>query len=424
MAGTPGVASRVFSALAGREINVIAIAQGSSELNISAVVDESQARDAQRAIHAAFQLGKLGGGSAAPQDRLDVFLLGFGRIGRSLADLMTELPASGPRVRIVGVADRSGVIFDPAGLSAHRLTTIAREKAKGHSLRHLDGGAPWNAEFAVRSAARHALSHPVLVDMTADETTDVIRGALSHGMEVVLANKKPLAGGAREAEELFALAARHGRRLRYEATVGAGLPVMDTFAKLAETGDEIVSIEGCLSGTLGYLLSELERWRKFSQALPAAMDAGFTEPDPREDLSGADVARKALILGRLMGFKGEPGSVVTESLVPEAARELPLKQFLARLSTWDDHFAQKIRLAQQKGQVLRYLATVTPRRLRVGLQAVPADSPFAALKGTDNQIVFTTKRYREHPLVIRGPGAGPLVTAAGVLNDILALAKR
>jgi aspartokinase/homoserine dehydrogenase 1 len=424
MAGTPGVASRVFSALASREINVIAIAQGSSELNISAVVDESQARDAQRAIHAAFQLGKVGGGSAAPQDRLDVFLLGFGRIGRSLADLMTELPASGPRVRIVGVADRSGVIFDPAGLSAHRLTTIAREKAKGHSLRHLDGGAPWNAEFAVRSAARHALSHPVLVDMTADETSDVIRGALAHGMDVVLANKKPLAGGAREAEELFALAARHGRRLRYEATVGAGLPVMDTFAKLAETGDEIVSIEGCLSGTLGYLLSELERWRKFSQALPAAMDAGYAEPDPREDLSGADVARKALILGRLMGFKGEPASVVTESLVPEAGRHLPLKQFLARLATWDDHFAQKIRLAQQKGQVLRYLATVTPRRLRVGLQAVPADSPFAALKGTDNQIVFTTKRYREHPLVIRGPGAGPLVTAAGVLNDILALAKR
>jgi aspartokinase/homoserine dehydrogenase 1 len=424
MAGTPGVARRVFSALATQGINVIAIAQGSSELNISAVVDESQVREALRAIHAAFQLGKLGGGSAAPQDRLDVFLLGFGRIGRSLSDLMTELPPAGPKVRIVGVADRSGVIFDPAGLSAHRLTSIAREKAKGHSLRHLDGGTPWNAEFAVRSATKHALSHPVLVDVTADETTDVIRGALAHGMDVVLANKKPLAGGAREAEELFDLAARHGRRLRYEATVGAGLPVMDTFAKLVETGDEIVSIEGCLSGTLGYLLSELERWRRFSQALPAAIDAGYTEPDPREDLSGADVARKALILGRLMGFKGEPGSVVTESLVPDGARALPLKQFLARLATWDDHFAQKIRLAQQKGQVLRYIATVTPRRLRVGLQAVPADSPFAALKGTDNQIVFTTTRYREHPLVIRGPGAGPLVTAAGVLNDILALTKR
>ena len=424
MAGTPGVARRVFSALADQGINVIAIAQGSSELNISAVVDEGQAKDAQRAVHAAFQLGKVGGGSVAPRNRLDVFLLGFGRIGRSFTELVAELPPDGPKVRVVGIADRSGVVFDPAGLSAHRLTTIAREKAKGHSLRHMDGGTPWNAEFAVKSATRHALSHPVLVDVTADETTAVIRGALSHGMDVVLANKKPLAGSSREAEELFKIAAEHGRRLRHEATVGAGLPVMDTFAKLKETGDQVVSIEGCLSGTLGFLLSELERWRKFSQTLHAAMEAGFTEPDPRDDLSGTDVARKALILGRLMGFKGEPASVVTESLVPEGARQLPLKQFLARLSSWDDHFAQMIRTTQQKGQVLRYVATVTPRRLRVGLQAVSVDSPFAALKGTDNQIVFTTARYREHPLVIRGPGAGPLVTAAGVLNDVLALARR
>jgi aspartokinase/homoserine dehydrogenase 1 len=424
MAGTPGVARRVFSALADAGINVIAIAQGSSELNISAVVDEAQLSQAQRAIHTAFQLGKVGGGSAAPRDRLDVFLLGFGRIGRSFAELVGELPANGPKVRIVGVADRSGVVFDPAGLSAHRTLTIAREKAKGHTLRSMDGGAPWNAEFAVKSAARHALSHPVLVDLTADETTPVIRNALTHGMDVVLANKKPLAAGTRESEELFTLAAQHGRRLRHEATVGAGLPVMDTFAKLVETGDQVVSIEGCLSGTLGYLLSELERWKKFSQVLGAAIDAGYTEPDPRDDLSGTDVARKALILGRLMGFKGEPASVVTESLVPETARGLPLKQFLARLSSWDDHFAQKVRVAQQKGQVLRYIATVTPKRLRVGLQAVSADSPFAGLKGTDNQIVFTTTRYREHPLVIRGPGAGPVVTAAGVLNDVLALARR
>ncbi|MBK8004630.1 MAG: bifunctional aspartate kinase/homoserine dehydrogenase I [Gemmatimonadetes bacterium] len=424
MAGTPGVAQRVFSALAQAGINVIAIAQGSSELNISAVVDEQQAQDAQRAIHAAFQLGKVGGGSVAPRDRLDVFLLGFGRIGRSFGELVAELPAHGPKVRIVGVADRSGVVFDPAGLSAHRLQVIAREKAKGHSLKHLDGGRADKAEDAVRRALKHALSHPVLVDVTADETGPVLQAALTAGMDVVLANKKPLAGPAREAEALAALAAKHGRRLRHEATVGAGLPVMDTFAKLVETGDELVSIEGCLSGTLGFLLTELERWKKFSEALKAAIHAGYTEPDPREDLSGQDVARKALILGRLMGFKGEPGAVVTESLVPADAARLPLKQFLARLSAWDEHFAQKVRAAQQKGQVLRYIATVTPKRLRVGLQAVGADSPFAALKGTDNQVVFTTTRYHEHPLVVRGPGAGPMVTAAGVLNDVLALARR
>lgn len=424
MAGTPGVAQRVFSALAANVINVIAIAQGSSELNISAVVEEAQSKEAQQAIHAAFQLGKVGGGSVAPRDRLDIFLLGFGRIGRSFSDLVAELPASGPKVRIVGVADRSGVVFDAGGLSAHRVTTIAREKAKGHSLKHMDGGRADRAEEAVRRALKHALSHPVLVDVTADETTPVLRAALASGMDVVLANKKPLAGPASEAEALLALAAQHGRRVRYEATVGAGLPVMDTFAKLQETGDEVVSIEGCVSGTLGFLLSELEAGRRFSQALPAAMDAGYTESDPRDDLSGADVARKALILGRLMGFKGEPASVVTESLVPDGARALPLKSFLARLSTWDAEWADRVRTARARGQYLRYVATVTHRRLRVGLTAVNAASPFASLHGTDNQIVFTTTRYREHPLVIRGPGAGPLVTAAGVLNDVLALARR
>jgi len=424
MAGTPGVAQRVFSALAANAINVIAIAQGSSELNISAVVAEAQSTEAQRAIHAAFQLGKVGGGSVAPRDRLDIFLLGFGRIGRSFSDLVAELPASGPKVRIVGVADRSGVVFDANGLSAHRMTTIAREKAKGHSLKHMDGGRSDRAEEAVRRALKHALSHPVLVDVTADDTTPVLRAALTSGMDVVLANKKPLAGPASEAEALLALAAQHGRRVRHEATVGAGLPVMDTFAKLQETGDEVVSIEGCVSGTLGFLLWQLEAGRRFSQALTAAIDAGYTEPDPRDDLSGADVARKALILGRLMGFKGEPASVVTESLVPDGARALPLKSFLARLSTWDAEWADRVRAAKAKGQCLRYVATVTPRRLRVGLTAVTATSPFASLQGTDNQIVFTTTRYREHPLVIRGPGAGPLVTAAGVLNDVLALARR
>jgi aspartokinase/homoserine dehydrogenase 1 len=424
MAGTPGVAQRLFSALAAARINVIAIAQGSSELNISAVVEEAQVQEAQRVIHSAFQLGKLGGGSAAPRDRLDIFLLGFGRIGRSFAELVNELPATGPRVRIVAVADRSGVVFDPAGLSAHRLTTIAREKAKGHSLKHMDHGRAQNAEDAVAGALAHALSRPVLVDMTADDTTAILNSALTHGMDVVLANKKPLAGSSASAEALVALAEANGRRLRHEATVGAGLPVMDTFAKLTETGDEVLGIEGCLSGTLGYLLSELERGKSFSQALNAAMHAGYTEPDPRDDLSGADVARKALILGRLMGFRGEPASVVTESLVPEPARRLKVKQYLAQLSSFDADWAERIRNARDKGQVLRYIATVTPRRLRVGLTAVGAESPFAGLRGTDNQIVFTTARYREHPLVIRGPGAGPVVTAAGVLNDVLALARR
>jgi aspartokinase/homoserine dehydrogenase 1 len=424
MAGTPGVAQRLFSALAVQGINVIAIAQGSSELNISAVVDEAQVVTAQRAIHEAFQLSKVGGGSVAPRDTLDVVLLGFGKIGRAFADLVANLPASAPKVRIVAVMDRSGVVFDPDGLSGRRLTDIAREKERGHALRHMEAGRAVTAEAAVAAVTSHALSHPILVDVTADDTTAIIQAAVSHGMDVVLANKRPLSGPATTAEALTTLAGRLGRQIRYEATVGAGLPVMDTIAKLRETGDEILSIEGCLSGTLGFVFTELERGRRFSQAVQTALDRGYTEPDPREDLSGADVARKALILGRLMGFGGEPSSVAVESLVPRAARALPVRTWLARLPAGDDEWAARVKAARAKGAVFRYLATVTPRRIKVGVTTLGSESPFAALRGTDNLIVFTSARYHDHPLLIRGPGAGPQVTAGGVLNDVLALARR
>ena len=424
MQGTPGVAARVFSALSAGGINVVAIAQGSSELNISVVVDDAQAAEAQRAIHNAFLLSKVGGGSASPRDRIDVFILGFGQIGRAFGDLVAELPERGPRVRVVGVSDRSGYVFDPEGLSSRRLASIAREKKNGHSLRKLDGGRGGSAEEAVKAVGTHALSHPVLVDVTADETTPALQAALTHGMDVVLANKRPLAGPTEAAERLFALARSNGRRIRHEATVGAGLPVMDTLAKLLETGDRVIRIEGCVSGTLGFILSTLERGKQFSQALREAMAKGYTEPDPREDLSGADVARKALILGRLIGFPGEPRAVGVESLVSASARDLPLKTFLARLESYDAEWRTRLAGARAKGGVLRYVATVSRERVRVGLVVVPPESPFTSLKGTDNQIVFITERYHDHPLVIRGPGAGPVVTAAGVLNDVLALTRR
>jgi bifunctional aspartokinase / homoserine dehydrogenase 1 len=208
--------------------------------------------------------------------------------------------------------------------------------------------------------------------------------------------------------------------LLFEATVGAGLPVLDTFRKLVESGDKVLKIEGCVSGTLGYLFTELGRGRKFSEAVRGAMEKGFTEPDPRDDLSGADVGRKALILGRLLGYTGEPGDVVVESLVPEAARGLTKEEFVQRLPAWDVDWEKRVAAAKSKSQVLRYVATVTRNKIKVGLQSVDGASPFAALKGTDNQIAFTTNRYRS-PLVIRGAGAGLQVTAGGVLNDILAL---
>jgi aspartokinase/homoserine dehydrogenase 1 len=238
-------------------------------------------------------------------------------------------------------------------------------------------------------------------------------------MNVVLANKRPLSGTRASQAALQSWVARSGQKLLYEATVGAGLPILDTHKKLIESGDRVLKIEGCVSGTLGFLLTEISRGRPFSEALGRAMEKGFTEPDPRDDLSGADVGRKGLILARLLGFTGEPGDVEVESLVPESYRKLPLPVFLARLGELDAEWERRAATARTKGGALRYVAAVTRKKVSVGLRIVDGASPFASLKGTDNQIVFTTTRYRQNPLVVTGPGAGPAVTAAGVLNDIL-----
>ena len=422
MAGTPGIASRVFSALAEAQINVIATAQGSSELNLSLVVNAKDAPRAQRAVHAAFQLSKIGGGAVAHPDRTDVVLLGFGQIGRTLAPMIAKVKQDAVTLRIVGLIDRSGLVFDARGLSPRRLAALAAAKAKGTPLAKAAGGRRTGAAEAVGFVARHALSNPVLVDLTADDTTDTIKAALGAGMHVVLANKRPVTADKRRYDALRAAAQTHGRRLLHEATVGAGLPIIDTYQKLVDSGDRVAKIEGCPSGTLGYLFGELGRGTRFSAALRGAIAKGYPEPDPREDLSGMDVARKALILGRLLGFAGELEDIAVESLVPDGGDRLSRDQFLRRLEEYDAPWEKRVAAAAARGGVLRYRAIVTPRRIRVGLVVVDASSPMASLNGTDNQFIFTTMRYKKNPLVITGPGAGPAVTAGGILNDVLKLA--
>ncbi len=422
MAGTPGVAAGVFSALASGGINVVAIAQGSSELNISVVVAADRAADAQRRIHAAFQLARIGGGSVARAERLDVVLLGFGQIGRMLAELLARVRRPRLSLRIVGLIDRSGYVFDHRGLGPRRLDELARAKASGASLAGQPGGHSAAPADAIAFISRHALRRPILVDLTADETAPLLARALASGMDLVLSNKRPLAGPRAESERLHELARAYGRRVRHETTVGAGLPVIDTYYKLIESGDRVEKIEGCLSGTLGFLLDEVSGGRPFSAALRDAVARGYTEPDPRDDLSGMDVGRKALILARLLGFPGELRPSMVDSLVPRAVRTLPLAAFLARLERLDPEWQRRVDAAVARGRVLRYVATVTRRSLSVELREVDRSSPFAALKGADNTVVFTTARYKSNPLVITGPGAGPAVTAAGVLNDVLQLA--
>lgn len=418
MAGTPGIASRVFTALAHSGVNVVAIAQGSSELNISLVVEGKDAAEAARRVHAAFQLSKIGGGQTPGETRTDVVLLGFGKVGRALADQIAATKKDA-RVRVVGLLDRSGYVFDPKGLSPGRIDKLARGKDKGVLLASLGGKAAGAAE-ALAFIASHAVSRPVLVDVTADETGDLLLAAVGHGFDLALANKKPLGGSPESYARLMSSARSAGRRIRYEATVGAGLPVLDTFQKLVDSGDRVRKIEGCVSGTLGFVFTQLSAGRPFSEAVREAMQRGYTEPDPRDDLSGRDVARKGVILARLLGYAGP--APVAEDLVPASFRKLSVAQFVDRLPTLDAEWKARVARATAAGKVLRYMVVATPTAVRVRLAAVPLSSPAGALQGTRNLISFTSQRYRAEPLVVTGPGAGVEVTAAGILNDIQYLA--
>jgi aspartokinase/homoserine dehydrogenase 1 len=350
-----------------------------------------------------------------------VVLLGVGAIGRELIGQLNAQPDH--NLRIVGLIDSTGFVFDEHGIATERLEVMRGLKAEGHRLGEVIGGTKAEAVQALHEISRHQLSRPILVDATPADTSLVLQLALSRGFDLVLANKVPLAAEQSAVDYLHDLATRAGRTILHEATVGAGLPVLDTLRKLLEAGDTVLSIEGCPSGTLGYLFGELGRGEKFSDALEGAIAFGYTEPDPRIDLSGLDVARKALILGREIGFRGELSDVSVETLVPTHLADGSREEFLRRIGDLDRPWASRVNEARKKGRVLRYRATVTPESIKVGLAEVKLTDPLGVLRGTDNQFTFVTRRYHERPLVITGPGAGPSVTAAGVFNDLLRLER-
>lgn len=251
----------------------------------------------------------------------------------------------------------------------------------------------------------------VLIDTTAsDQTHGYILEALKLGGYAVLSNKKPLAQSQEKYDELINVSQG---RLWYETTVGAGLPIIRTLKSLLATGDEIIEIKGCFSGTLGFIFSKLEAGTSFSQAVKEAKANGYTEPDPRDDLSGIDVARKALILSRLMGNKLELSDIKLQSLFPQTMSHLSVEKFMEKIPTLDTIY-------QQKSQ--RYIATITPQKCTVGIETVLKNSDLGSLKGPENFVQITTKRYKKNPLIIKGPGAGVEITAAGVFSDLLTIA--
>ena len=419
MRGRPGIAARTFSALSGAGINVVAIAQGSSELNITIAVNEAEASRALVALHNEFQLDKIRPLADISGRESKLTLLGFGQIGRALArqlivqdhHLRNDL---GVDVKVTALADRSGIRIDENGFNNRELERIAAHKASGGRL--FDRNSPvtlQQLQMMMREELWLLPSHrPILVDLTSEETAPLLQEALERGFHIVTANKKPLAVSQLEYDRLFQTARERGLAIRYEATAGAGLPVLDTIAKLQEAGDRIDTIAGCFSGTLGFITTALEDGRRFSDAVEEARRRGYTEPDPRDDLSGADVARKALILARTLGRRVELEDIQLEPMVDHTVRNF---------ADADADFARRVAHARKQRRVLRYVARIGRRDIRVGLEAVPASSPMASLRGTANQVAIYSKRYKTNPLVVTGPGAGADVTAAGVLNDIVAI---
>lgn len=428
MRGRPGIAARTFSALSGARVNVVAIAQGSSELNITIAVSEADATRALQALHSEYQLDKIHPLADTTGRESKLTLLGFGQIGRELAaqlraqerHLRDEL---GLDITIVAVADRSGIKVQEQGFSAAALQKLAKQKATGARLFSSDSLLSIaDLQTAMEKELWLLPSHrPILVDLTSEETAPLIQKALENGFHIVLANKKPLAVSQIAFDELMETARERGLDLRYEATAGAGLPVLDTLAKLQEAGDRVETILGAFSGTLGFIMSALEEGRRFSDAVREAWKLGYTEPDPRDDLSGTDVARKALILARTLGRRLELSDIALESLFTPEVDDDNAARFVDKLAALDDAFAERVTRARRDGKVLRYVAKIAPRSIRVGIEAVDQASPIGRLKGTANTIVIHSKRYRDNPLVVTGPGAGAGVTAAGVLNDIVAI---
>lgn len=350
-------------------------------------------------------------------ENVPLIVMGLGRVGREVLRQLMECAETIRRLgrvsyTITALADSRAVFGSSGGLDEGLMLKLLAHKESGLSLQDFPGSLP------LASLSNFYGRGVLVADTSASaETAPYLRLALEKGGAAALANKLPLALPWVDASAFF-----HTPRVRYESSVGAALPVIAALKGLLAGGDEITMIEGCMSGTLGYLCSQLEQRMNFSAAVLDAFHSGYTEPDPRQDLGGKDVARKALILSRTAGFGGEMADIALESLYPDSQEKLDVPDFLQALPELNARFQKRVEKAASEGSVLRYLARVAPRSISVGLTAVPKNSAPGALQGADNYFAIHTRRYSASPLVIAGPGAGIPVTAAGVISDLNHLA--
>ncbi len=410
MAGTPGIAARFFGTLGRAGINIRAIAQGSSERNISAVVDSGEATRALRAVHSGFYLS---------HKTISIGLIGPGTVGAALLRQIEKQSARLARefnldLRVRAIARSRSML-----LGDRRIDIPSWQDA-------FDAGA---VETDLEAFEQHVnpdhLPHAVIIDCTAsNHIAGKYAGWLSRGIHVITPNKKAFSSAYEDYKALQNAANEGSSHYFYETTVGAALPVISALCDLIYTGDEVRSIRGIFSGTLAYLFNVYDGTTPFSEIVRAAKESGYTEPDPRDDLSGMDVARKLTILARELGQTIEIGDFPVRNLVPESLRDCSIDEFLEKLPEHDGEIDALYRKAIAENKQLRYVAALDAAgNASVGLEAVDDEHPFCNINLTDNIVQFETDRYSANPLVIQGPGAGPEVTAGGVFADLLRLAK-
>lgn len=407
MKHSPGTSGRMFGALGRNGINVMAIAQGSSERNISAVVRQADIAKALNALHEAFFL--------SDRKLLNIYLVGTGLIGNTLINMVKDqfgklAKENSLEVNVVAVANSKRMLFSEEGLS---LGTCIRDMK--------EGGEPMEMPDFVRRMISQNKPNSIFVDCTSSESvTDYYTDILEASISIVTPNKKANSGDYGKYLEMKSVAFRRGVKFLYETNVGAGLPVINTLNDLLLSGDRVISIEGVMSGTLNFIFSSFAEGTRFSEVVREARAKGYTEPDPRDDLSGMDVARKILILSREAGLPLDLKDIAVQNLVPTDCRgDMTVDEFFSKLEEHDGEFEQLRTEAARKKEKLRYKAVLQNGQVSVHLGSVDEQHPFYSLSGSDNIILLTTERYHDRPMVIRGPGAGATVTAAGVFADII-----